>query len=117
MLKKKKYETNLKNNASFISRISKISNTFIDNAEDFGIVMSICSLLEYSDNYSMTSGTLWNHYKDDKNENSDNNRINNSKAITRKSLEYKIKIIRRTLNDNKTLDAEVVVLLKYLRNF
>ena len=64
MLKKKKYETNLKNNASFISRISKISNTFIDNAEDFGIVMSICSLLEYSDNYSMTSGTLWNHYKD-----------------------------------------------------
>ena len=64
MLKKKKYETNLKNNASFISRISKISNTFIDNAEDLGIVMSICSLLEYSDNYSMTSGTLWNHYKD-----------------------------------------------------
>ena len=65
----------------------------------------------------MTSGTLWNHYKGDENENSDNNRINNSKAITRKSLEYKIKIRRRTSNDNKTLDAEVVVLLKYLRNF
>ena len=54
---------------------------------------------------------------DDENENSDNSRINNSKAITRKSLEYKIKIIIRTSNDNKTLDAEVVVLLKYLHNF
>ena len=64
MLKKTNIKLTFKNNASFISRISKISNTFIDNAEDFGIVMSICSLLEYSDNYSMTSGTLWNHYKD-----------------------------------------------------
>ena len=64
MLKKTNIKLTFKNNASFISRISKISNTFIDNAEEFGIVMSICSLLEYSDNYSMTSGTLWNHYKD-----------------------------------------------------
>ena len=64
ILKKTNIKLNFKNNASFISRISKISNTFIDNAEEFGIVMSICSLLEYSDNYSMTSGTLWNHYKD-----------------------------------------------------
>ena len=65
MLKKKRNKKlTFKNNASFISHISKISNTFIDNAGDFGIVMSIWGLLEYSDNYSMTSGTLWNHYKD-----------------------------------------------------
>ena len=64
MLKKRNKKLTVKNNASFISRISKNSNTFTDNAEDFGIVMSVCSVLEYSDNYSMTSGTLWNHYKD-----------------------------------------------------
>ena len=53
-----------KNNASFISRISKINNAFIDNAKDLDIVMPMCNLLEYSNNYYMTSASLWNHYKD-----------------------------------------------------
>ena len=44
-----------KNNAPFKSCISKINNTFIDNAKDFDIVMSMYNLLEYSNNYSMTS--------------------------------------------------------------
>ena len=38
-----------KNNALFRSCLSKINNTFIDNAEDLDIVMAM--LLEYSDNY------------------------------------------------------------------
>ena len=42
------------NNAPFRSCISKINNTFIDNAEDLDIVMPMYNLLEYSDNYSMT---------------------------------------------------------------
>ena len=59
MLKKKRnIKLTFKNNASFISRISKISNTFIDNAEDFGIVIPVYNLLEYSDNYSIRSRTL-----------------------------------------------------------
>ena len=37
-----------KNNAPFRSCISKINNTFIDNAEDFDIVMPMYNLLEYS---------------------------------------------------------------------
>ena len=37
--------------------LRKINNTFIDNAEDPGIVMPMYNLLEYSDNYSMTSGS------------------------------------------------------------
>ena len=44
-----------KNNAQFRSCISKINNTLIDNAEDLDIVTLIYNLLEYSDNYSMTS--------------------------------------------------------------
>ena len=36
------------------SCISKINNSFIDNAEDLDIVMPMYNLLEYSDNYSMT---------------------------------------------------------------
>ena len=41
-----------KNSAPFRSCISKINNTFIDNAEDFDVVMPMYNLLEYSDNYS-----------------------------------------------------------------
>ena len=49
--------------------------------------MPINNLLEYSDNYSMTSGSLWNHYRDEVNDdtnenNPDNNKINNNKTIT-----------------------------------
>ena len=35
-----------------------------ENAEDFDIVMSMYNLLEYSENYSMTSRSVWNNYKD-----------------------------------------------------
>ena len=39
----------------------KINNTLIANAEDLDIViMPMYSLLEYSDNYFMTLGSLWN---------------------------------------------------------
>ena len=43
-----------KNNGLFRSCISKINNTFIDNAEDLDIVMPMYNPLQYSDNYSMT---------------------------------------------------------------
>ena len=47
-----------KNCAPFINCISKINNTQIDNAEYIDIVMAMYSLIEYSDNYSKTSGSL-----------------------------------------------------------
>ena len=37
-----------------------IRNTFIDNTGDLDIVMLMYNLLEYRENYSMTSGCLWN---------------------------------------------------------
>ena len=46
-----------------------------------------------------------------------NYRINNNKTTTIKSFQYKTKISGRTPNDNNPLDANVVVLLKYLSNF
>ena len=58
----------LKNNAPFRSCISKISNTFIDNVEDLDSVMPVYNLLEYSDNYSKTSGSLWSYFRDEIND-------------------------------------------------
>ena len=49
-----------KNRAPFTNCISKkINNTQIDNAEYTDIVMPMYNLIEYSDNYSKTSGSLW----------------------------------------------------------
>ena len=58
-----------KNCASFTKCISTINNTDIDNAQDIDIVMPIQNLIEYSDNYSKTSGSLWQYYKADPNDN------------------------------------------------
>ena len=48
-----------KNCAPFTNCISEINNTQIDNAKDIDIVMSMCNLIEYSDNYAKTTGSLW----------------------------------------------------------
>ena len=48
-----------KNFAPFTNCISKINNNQIDNAEYIDIVMPMYNLVEYSDNYSKTSGSLW----------------------------------------------------------
>ena len=62
-----------------------MNNIFINNAEDNDVAMSMYSLLEYSENYSMTSVGLWNYYGDEINDDAIknvNNRINNNKTIT-----------------------------------
>ena len=39
------------------------NDTFIDNAEDLDVVMPMYNLLEYSKNYSKTTGSFWNYYR------------------------------------------------------
>ena len=53
-----------KNCAPFTNCISEINNTQIDNAKDIDIVMPMYNLIEYNDNYSKTSGSLWQYYRD-----------------------------------------------------
>ena len=58
-----------KNCAPFVKCISRINNTEIDKAKDIDIVIPMNNLIEYSDNYPKTSGSLWQYYKDDPNNN------------------------------------------------
>ena len=58
-----------KNCAPFSNFISEITNTQIDNAKDIEIVMLMYNLIEYSDNYSKTSGSFWKCYRDEPNNN------------------------------------------------
>ena len=111
----------LKNKALFKSCISKINNTFLDNAEDLNIFISTYNLLEYSDNYSMTSGKLWNYYREEVNDvaNGDaaNYRVNNNKTTTNRYFEYKTKITGKTSAIANRLNTKVVIPLKYFSNF
>ena len=96
-----------KNCAPFTKCINRINNTEIDNAKDIDIVMPMYNLIEYSDNYSKTSGSLWQYYKDDPNDN-----------ITQsESFKSKIKITGKTPAAGNTKDVEIIVPLKYLSNF
>ena len=69
--------------------------------------MSMYNLIEYSNNYSKTSGSLWQYYRDDP-----NNNITQSE-----SFKFKIKITGKTPAAGNTKDVEIAVPLKYLSNF
>ena len=96
-----------KNCAPFTKCISRINNTDIDNVHDIDIVMPMYNLIEYSDNYSKTSGSLLQYYKDDPNDN----------LIDSESFKSKVKITGNTLAAGNTKDVEIIVPLKYLSNF
>ena len=93
--------------APFTKCISKINETKIDNAQYIDIVMAIYNLIEYSDNYSKTPGSLWQYYKDEINDNLANS----------KSFKSKVKITRNTPAGGNTKDVKIIAPLKYLSNF
>ena len=57
-------QCSIKNCAPLINCMNEINNTQVDNAKDIGIVMPMHNLMEYSDDYSKTSGSLWQYCKD-----------------------------------------------------
>ena len=96
-----------KNCAPFTNCISKINNTQVDNAKDIDIVMPMYNLIEYSHNYAKTTGSLWQYFRDEPNDN-----LGNSE-----SFKSKIKITGKTPSNNNVKDIEIMVPLKYLSNF
>ena len=52
-------EVAFKNCATFIMCITKIDGTTIDDADDLNLAMLMYNLLEYSSNYSDTTGSSW----------------------------------------------------------
>ena len=106
-----------KNCAPFTNCISEIDNTQIDNAKDIDIVMPMYNLIEYSDSYAKTTGSLWQYCKDiPARSNANNAIIIFSEDNITDSFKFKAKITGQTGNDG-TKDAEIMVPLKYLSNF
>ena len=98
-----------KNCASFTNCISEINNTQVDNAKDINIVMPMYNLIEYSDNYAKTLGSLWQYFRD---EPDDNNDVDQSK-----SFKSETKTTGKTPNNGNEKDVEIMVPLKHLINF
>ena len=79
-----------KNNAPFI----KINGVKIDDAEDLDVVMAMYNLLDYSQNYRKTTGSLWNYYRDEPSDPLSSNS---------ESFKYKTSIVGKTpINERKT---------------
>ena len=105
-----------KNNAPFVSCITRINGELIEDADDLDIVMPIYNLLEYSKNYRKTIGSLYNYYRDELSDDADDNQFNNIKIVNSNTFKYKNKIIDNT-NNQGTKDIELDIPLKYLGNF
>ena len=54
-----------KNCAPFTDCITEINNTQVEDAKKIHIAMPMYNLIEYSDAYSNTSGSLWQCYRDE----------------------------------------------------
>ena len=106
-----------KNCAPFTNCISKINNTQIDNAEYIDIVMPMYNLIEYSDNYSKTSGSLWQYCKEIPAENNNGNIVDFNGANATDSFNFKIKMTDQTDDDGEIANIEITIPLKYLSNF
>ena len=79
--------------------------------------MPMYNLIEYSDNYSDTSGSLWQFKRDEVPANNADLTIDNSQ-----SFKYKAALLGKTANavnntNSSVKDAKIVVPLKYLSNF
>ena len=105
-----------KNCAPFTNCISEINNTQIDNAKDIDLVMPMYNLIEYSDNYAKTTGSLWQYCKDVPAPNNNNNIVVFTENNTTDSFKFEAKITGQTGN-NGAKNVEIMVPLKYLSNF
>ena len=129
----------LKNNAPFISCITRINGGLIEGADDLDIVMPMYNLLNYSKNYRKNIGSFYNYFRDESSDDNDNDDFGNIKVVNSEAFKYKNKIIGNTDNVDSTRvpvaggarernpdyiannfgkkSIELAISLKYLGNF
>ena len=87
-----------------------INDEHVEKAEDLDTVMPMYNLLEYSDNYQDSTGSLYQFKRDEPPD--DNADVANNTS----SLVYKSNLISRT-DDNNVNNVKLVVPLKYVSSF
>ena len=105
-----------KNCVPFSTCKTEINDVFVDEANHIYIAMPMYNLIEYSDNYSDTSGSLWQFKRNEGLANNADLSIDSSQ-----SFKYKSTLLEKTTNSDNgnsfVKDAKIVVSLKYLSNF
>ena len=81
--------------------MSEINNTQIDHAKDLDVVIPMYNLI---DNYSETSSSLWQCYRDDPNSNIENS----------ESFKFKISITEKTPAVGNTKENKIALPWKCL---
>ena len=109
-----------KNCTPFTQCVTEIDGTTIHDAENLDLVMPKYNLIEYSSNYSETTGSLWFYSKNE----ATNFDADIANTDNFKSFKYKAKLLGNTVAQpganaaNGILrNATIFVPLKYLSNF
>ena len=96
--------------------IGEVNTKETHHTKGIDVIMPIYNLIEYSDNYSKTSGSLWQYYKVEPFIDNNGSIIDVLHDPDNASLKYKQKITGQTGNDG-TNDGQIMIPLKYLSNF
>ena len=110
----------LKNCTPFTKCNLEINDEHVDTAENLDIVMSMCNLIEYSDNYQDSSATLYQYKRDEPPE---DDVVADLTDDNSSSFRYKIKLLGKVTRvagnaaGVRRLNVKVVVPLKYLSNY
>ena len=88
-----------KNCAPFTNCMCEINNTQVDNAKNIDNAMPMNNLIEYSDNCSKTSGSLWQYCKDTPAVDNNNAIVNFTENNLTDSLDFKAKMTGKTENN------------------
>ena len=79
--------------------------------------MPMCNLIEYSADYSRTSGSLWQYCKDIPAVNNNGNIVEFNGVNVTDSFNFKAKLTGQTDNNGRIDKIETMVPVKYLREF
>ena len=105
-------EIAFKDCAPFKDCRTEINDTFVDYTDVINTAMPMYNLIEYSDNYSDSSGSLWGFKRDDVLNNVDATNDDNAPLF-----KYKASLITNTEADETKREIKIAVPLKYLSNF
>ena len=109
-----------KNCAPFTRCVTHINDEHVETIENLDIIMPMCNLIEYSDNYADSSGSLY-QFKRDKSPMDNVGNPSNVALDKSTSFKYKASLLGKAThadgNDRSLKNTKIVVPLKYLSNF
>ena len=92
--------------------MTEIDGTLVHEANFISIKIHVYNLIECSDNYSDTAGSLWSFKRDEIGNNADSTKNDNAP-----SFKYKASFIANTQADGTKNGVKIAAPLKYLSNF